>query len=509
MNREAMLDRLATHEVFDVLVIGGGATGLGCALDAQARGFSTLLVEAHDFAKGTSSRSTKLVHGGVRYLAQGRIGLVREALRERGLMLRNAPHLVRAIGFVMPAYRRRDQLFYGLGLKLYDALAGRLSLGGSHLLSRARTQSLLPTVRSRNLVGGVRYFDGQFDDARLAITLMRTLLDLGGIAINYLPAVALCQSDGRVCGAELQDAESGRRFEVRARAVINATGVHVDVLRRLDEPAALPMLKPSQGVHLVVDGDFLPGADALLVPRTDDGRVLFMVPWHGKLLLGTTDTPRDTATDEPRAAEEEIDFILRTAAHYLVRPPTRADVRSVFAGLRPLVQPEAVASTAGISREHVISVSASGLLSITGGKWTTYRRMAADAIETLIARGDLSAAECRTADLLLRGAGDHEAIGPYGTDWPSVRALEGARRKLHPRLDLTEAQVRYAVREEAARNVEDVLARRHRALFLDARAAAEAAPEVARLMREELRRDAGWERSQVALFSGLARQYQL
>ena len=487
MKREALLDRLRQTPRWDVLVIGGGATGLGCAVDAAARGYATLLLEAHDFAKGTSSRSTKLVHGGVRYLAQGRIGLVHEALAERALLLANALHLVHPQRFVVPLYRQWDRLQLGVGLAAYDWLAGAHSLGASRPLSAAETLRALPGVRGEGLVGGIAYMDARFDDARLAITLMRSVLDLGGLAINYLPVIRLRHESGRVVGVEAGDTESGESFSLSAGVVVNAAGVWADAIRRLDEPTCPAQLNPSQGVHIVLDRDFLPGDAALLVPRTDDGRVLFIIPWQGKLLLGTTDTPRPDTPLEPRPLDGEVDFILATAARYLRRPPQRSDIRSVFAGLRPLIGGSG--NTSNLSREHVIQIAPSGLVSVAGGKWTTYRRMGEEIVDRAAAVAGLPARPCRTRSLLLHGSPAAPSDDVFGTDRPAVDALPGAGRRLHPALSLSEAEVRFAAREEQARDVEDVLARRHRALFVDATAAIEAAPAVAAILAEEL----GWD----------------
>ncbi|WP_459614483.1 glycerol-3-phosphate dehydrogenase/oxidase [Bordetella sp. 2513F-2] len=506
---------------WDVVVIGGGATGLGTAVDAAARGYRTLLVEAADFAKGTSSKATKLVHGGVRYLAQGNISLVREALHERGLLHHNAPHLVWPLGFVVPAYGLLDQPFYGVGLKLYDMLAGRLNLAPSRWLSRSQTlehtSTLAEVVGGCGLRGSVLYYDGQFDDARLAVTLMRTLQDLGGTALNYVRAAGLRRSGGRIDGVTLQDVQGGATLEVRAACVINAAGVWVDDIRRLDDAQARPMVAPSQGVHLTLPRHFLPGDQAILIPKTDDGRVLFVVPWNGHTIVGTTDTPRHDLPLEPRASDGDVDFILQTAGRYLSRRPTRDDVTSVWAGLRPLVKSTSDTTTKSLSREHTIAVSASGLVTVTGGKWTTYRRMAEDVIDTAIERRLLAAAPCRTARLALHGApGGAAQAGHagapdqyYGTDLPALRALPGADRALVRASGLTEAHVRYAARHELARTPEDVLARRNRALFLDAEAACLAAPEVARLLAEELGHDAAWQRRSVAEFEAVASGYRL
>ncbi|CAG9181588.1 glycerol-3-phosphate dehydrogenase/oxidase [Cupriavidus respiraculi] len=522
-DRAALLATLQSERKWDVIVIGGGATGLGTAVDAASRGYRTLLLEAADFAKGTSSKATKLVHGGVRYLAQGNISLVREALHERGLLARNAPHLVWPLGFVVPAYQLLDQPFYGIGLKMYDLLAGRLNLSSSRWLSHREALAAVPTLAEhaggRPLRGGNLYFDGQFDDARLAIALMRTLFDVGGVAVNYMRVSGLTLRNGVIGGVTVQDALGDATFELRADCVINATGVWVDAIRQMEDGRAAGMVAPSQGVHLTLPRKFLPGDRAILVPKTDDGRVLFLVPWNGHTIVGTTDTPRRDLPVEPRAGGEDVDFILETAARYLSRTPTRDDVTSVWAGLRPLVKATGEASTASLSREHTILVSKAGLITVTGGKWTTYRKMAEDVLETAIRRQLLPAAPCVTADLPLHGAtgmpADLPAAGSgsperyYGSDLPAVRALAGADTMLVPEAGLTAAHVRYAARHELARRVEDVLARRNRALFLDARAASAAAPQVAAILAEELGHDAAWQDAEVQSFRALAAGYML
>ncbi|HMS79779.1 MAG TPA: glycerol-3-phosphate dehydrogenase/oxidase [Burkholderiaceae bacterium] len=507
-----------------MLVVGGGATGLGVALDAAVRGFSVALLEGEDFAKGTSSRATKLVHGGVRYLAQGKLSLVREALHERAALLRNAPHLASPIGFVMPAYRWWEARFYGAGLALYDRLAGRDALGRTRRLDRAATLAELPGVRAQGLRGGVLYWDGQFDDARLALALARTAAAHGALLLNHVEAIDLLHEDGRVRGVRARDRETGEARDVRARAVVNATGVWVDALRARDGAASgrdvPPIVAPSQGVHLVVDRAFLPGERALLVPATADGRVLFAVPWLGRTLLGTTDTPREDLAAEPEPFADEVAFVLREAGRYLARAPTRADVRSAWVGLRPLVRPsgESAADTKALSREHTVTTSPSGLVSVTGGKWTTYRAMAEDVLERC---ADAGLIERRpggaTATLRLAGApapgGSAPGQGPappiaappgphlYGSDAPALDALPGADRMLAE--GLTEAMVRSAARREGARTVEDVPARRSRLLFLDAAAADAVAPEVAALMREETGAD-----PRLEAFRDLARRYR-
>lgn len=518
MNRADAIQQLrSASQPWDVLIIGGGATGLGAAVEAASRGYRTALVEQHDFAKGTSSRSTKLIHGGVRYLKQGNIALVTEALRERGLLMQNAPHLVQNRAFLVPNYIWWEGPFYGIGLKMYDALAGKLGIGKSQWLSRAETIRRIPTLETEGLRGGVVYHDGQFDDARLAITLVRTFLDLGGVPANYTEVIALLKEGDLVRGARVRDLESGDDFEIRARVVINATGAFVDRLRSMDEPDSPPLVTASQGIHVVLDKKFLPGDTAIMVPQTDDGRVLFAVPWHDRVIVGTTDTPVPEATLEPRALEEEIEFVLKHAARYIQQDPTREDVLSIFAGLRPLVRPEDARSTAAISRDHHLSISRGGLLTITGGKWTTYRRMGEDTIDQAITVGGLDPQESKTAHLKLHGWRESidlsDPLHLYGEDAAAVRALAketpALAAPLHPRLPSIGAEVIWAARFEFARTVEDILARRTRALFLDARASLEMARPVARLLRAELGRDAAWEESQVQSYSMLAQGYLL
>jgi glycerol-3-phosphate dehydrogenase len=486
-------DKLATlrdQGQWDVLIIGGGASGLGAAVDSAARGYRTLLVEARDFASGTSMCSTKLIHGGVRYLRQGDIGMVRNALRERSYLLRNAPHLVHPLAFIIPAWNQIDRLMFAAGLKLYDLLSGWHNLAASQSLNRQEVLAALPGLKSTGLCGGIRYWDGQFDDARLAITLMRTATDLGATCLNYLPAIRLLKTNERVTGAVLRDAETGEEFEVTARAIINASGVHADSVRQLDDAKAKPLLTPSQGIHLVFDADFLPGQQALMIPKTEDGRVMFAIPWQGKVLLGTTDTPRPELRqlNDPQPLEEEIDFLLRTAAGVLTRPPTRADIRSAFAGLRPLIHPDNTdeKNTAALSREHAVLVSTSGLITLTGGKWTTYRLMAEQVIDKASQVAGLNAVPCPTRTLKLHGCPSGPSSYAYGTDAPQLATLPGHDQLLHPNLPYTEAMVRFAIRHEAARTIDDVLARRTRALFHDAVAAEACIERVAELISDEI-----------------------
>jgi glycerol-3-phosphate dehydrogenase len=514
IKRQQIIGELRQQTSWDVIVVGGGATGLGAAVDAASRGYRTLLLEAHDFAKGTSSRATKLLHGGVRYLAQGDIALVRHALRERGLLRQNAPHLARTTGFLIPTYSWFSEVFYGVGMKVYDLLAGRLNLFPSHTLSRRAALEAMPTLEGQGLVGAVVYSDGQFDDARLAITLNRTLQSLGGTALNYAPVVGLLKSNGKVAGVRVKDSETAEEIEISGKVVINATGVFVDSLRQMDEVGTAPMLSPSQGVHLVVDREFMPTAHALMIPRTDDGRVLFGLPWHGKVILGTTDTPVEKVALEPRALPQEVEFILRTAQRYLTKKPSPSDVRSVYAGLRPLVKAEGkgTASTAALSRDHTIRISPSGLVTITGGKWTTYRKMGEDVVGKAIPVGGLTDSPSKTVHLRLWGASEEkhdDTLQVYGLDVPVLKALPGADVLLHPRLPYSEAQVRFAARYEMARTVEDVLSRRTRALLLDAAASAEVAGRVAQILAEELAYSPAWQSEQVEEYQKLAMGYRL
>jgi glycerol-3-phosphate dehydrogenase len=493
MNRPDMLDRAATRrEPWDLVVIGGGATGAGVALDAVTRGYSVLLLERHDFGKGTSSRSTKLVHGGVRYLAQGQVHLVWEALHERGLLLKNAPHVVHDLPFVVPAYSWYSKPFYGLGLTAYDLLAGRQRIGRAKILSKRDTLRRIPTLQPHGLRGGVVYHDGQFDDARLLIDLLGTAAEHGAIVLNYAPVTELLNEGGRISGVIARDDESGREIRATARVIVNATGAFCDGVRHLADPNAPPLVSPSQGTHLVFARSVLPGDSALLVPKTSDGRVLFAIPWHGHTLVGTTDVPIPEVSAEPRPTDQEIDFILDTAGRYLATKPTRADVLSTFAGIRPLVKATGVTRTAALSREHTIHTDRPGLLTITGGKWTTYRAMAEDCVNVAAELAGLPRRPCVTP---------HRRI--HGPD------MGAAGERLHPDLPYIAADVFRAVRTEMARTVEDVLARRTRALFLNARAAVAMAPKTAALLATELKRDKTWQDNQLRSFLDLAMGYQV
>jgi glycerol-3-phosphate dehydrogenase len=504
------------EDSFDVLIIGGGATGLGIAVDAVTRGYRTALVEAGDFAQATSSRATKLVHGGVRYLASGQIHLVYEALHERKTMLENAPHLVHRLPFVTPAYRWFDLPYYGVGLKLYDLLSGGSSMGRTSILGAKETARRIPGIATQGLKGSVMYHDGQFDDARLALALARTAEDKGAVVLNYARCVELVKYNGQVCGAVVRDEETGARAQVRAKVVINATGIFVDELRRQDRPEVPTLLSVSRGTHIVVGPEVLGRENAIMVPKTADGRVIFAIPWLGKVVIGTTDLKATAVEMEPGHEAAEIDYLMETINPFLAKAITRADILSVFSGLRPLVT-GSESTTSKLSREHFIDASASGLVTVAGGKWTTYRRMAEDTIDFAIGKGLIATKKCVSKGVKLRGAPEASAkqasgvLARYGTDAKKVQALALEDPALAERIDtalpFSLAEVVYAVREEMARTVEDVLSRRMRALLLDARAAKRSAPGVARLMATELGQDDAWIREQVRRFDELAKSF--
>lgn len=522
MKREAMLARVgkAGSEAWDLVVIGGGATGAGVAVDAASRGFSTLLLEREDFAKATSSRSTKLVHGGVRYLEQGNVSLVMEALKERGLLRQNAPHLVHDLQFIVPNYSWWEAPFYGIGMKVYDLLAGKYGFGRSRILSKEETLERIPTLRQDGLRGGVVYYDGQFDDSRLLIHLIETAVDHGAVALNYAPVVSLLKdNDGYVNGVVFEDTEHHERFTVQAKVVVNATGIFTDEIRRMADASVTGMVAPSQGIHLVLDRSFLKGDAAIMVPHTSDGRVLFAIPWHEHTVVGTTDTPIEKAVYEPLPFEKEIEFVLETAGQYLSRPPKREDVLSVYVGIRPLVKAQGAdaGKTSSLSRDHTVHIDGSGLLTIVGGKWTTYRHMAEDTVNHAITLGKLADKECVTRDLHIHGYyPEYEQLGDlavYGADAENIleiaRQAPELRTQLHHDLPYIGAEVVWAVRHEMARNVEDVLARRTRALFLNAHAAIEMAPAVASLMAKEMNKGQSWIDGELRSFLALAEQYTL
>lgn len=485
-----MIQQLESQLEWDVCIIGGGATGLGTALDAASRGLKTILFEQYDFAKGTSSKSTKLVHGGVRYLQQGNIKLVMEALKERGLLLKNAPHLVHNQQFIVPNYKWWEKPFYGIGLKIYDWMAGKLGLGPSELLSKEETLALVPTLDAEGLTGGVVYHDGQFDDARLAISIGQTAVQHGAVVLNYFPVTGLLKMQQKVCGVWVKDSQTGKEREVKSKVVINATGVFTDTVMKMDDPKHESIISPSQGIHLVVDKAFLPGDTAIMVPRTDDGRVLFAVPWHNKIVLGTTDTPVNSISAEPVPFEEEIYFILTHIGRYLTKDPQRSDVKSMFAGLRPLVKGK-TKKTAALARDHLITIADSGMITITGGKWTTYRKMAEDVVDIAMEKAGLEKKDCITENMKL--AGYNKAVIPA-----DINSLNN---------DELKAIIQQSVAEEMCMTAEDFLSRRTRQLLLDARAAVTIAPVVAAMLAEEMNKDENWIKEQINNFNAIAKNY--
>ncbi len=517
LNRSSFIKSVKEKPLWDMIVIGGGATGLGIALDSASRGYSTLLLEQSDFAKGTSSRSTKLVHGGVRYLAKGDIRLVYDALYERGLMLKNASHVVKKQAFVIPCYSLFSKMKYLAGLKMYDWLSGKFSFGKSRFLNKKEINNQLPSINTKNLVGGIEYYDGQFDDARLAVNIAQTCAEKGGTVLNYFKVAGLLKENGRVSGVRAIDMESKKEYQLKAKVVINATGVFVDDVLQMDTPGKRPLVRPSQGIHLVVDKSFLKSTSAIMIPETTDGRVLFAVPWHDHVLLGTTDTPLNKHSIEPLALEKEIDFILSTVKQYMTNAPERKDVLSIFAGLRPLAAPNKnTNSTKEISRDHKLIVSDSGLVTITGGKWTTYRKMAEETVNKAIEIGKLPPATCKTKNIQIHGCAEplvKSHLYIYGTDEEKILQLikesPSLAKPLAEPMLYTEAEVVWATRHEMARTVEDVLARRLRLLFLDAKAALRAAERVAELMAAELNYNDDWIKAQVADFTKLANRYLL
>ena len=503
---------------FDLVIIGGGATGVGAAVDAATRGYSVCLLEQSDFGKGTSSRSTKLVHGGVRYLQQGNISLVMEALKERGILRQNAPHLVHDLAFVVPNYAWWEAPFYGIGMKVYDLLAFRYGFGRSRLLNKDEVIERIPTLETDGLRGGVVYYDGQFDDARLLMNLVTTAANAGATMLNYAKVTGLTRDDaGFLNGVAFEDGETVQSHTIGAKCVINATGAFSDAVRQIDDPDASPMIAPSQGVHLVLDRSFLPGTSAIMVPKTRDGRVMFAIPWHDHVVIGTTDTPIKTVSLEPIALEEEIEFILTTTAQYLAKDPTRDDVLSVFTGIRPLVKAGDAGNTAALSRDHTIHISKSGLLTIAGGKWTTYRKMAEDCVDHAATLGKLDDKPCVTKTLRIHGYHEDAAtfgdLRYYGSDAPAVAEIAASNpafaERLHPAMPVIAAEVIWAVRHEMARTIDDVLARRTRTLFMNAKAAVAMAPAVVKLMAVELGQDDAWQERQLADFSAVAAAYLL
>jgi len=516
MKREDSIKKIEEYpDEWDVIIIGGGATGLGSAVDSAARGFKTLLIEQSDFAKATSSRSTKLIHGGLRYLQQGNISLVVEALKERGLLCQNAPHLVHHLPFLVPNYKWWEGPFYGIGIKIYDMLAGKLGLEPSQSLTRKQTLKAIPTLEPKDLRGGVIYYDGQFDDSRLAITLARTFEGLGGTAINYMKVSGLIKKKGYCTGVKAKDMESGTIHTLHGKVIINATGIFTDSIRQMDDTKAKSIMAPSQGIHLVLPKKFQPSGTAILVPHTEDGRVLFFVPWHDKVLLGTTDTADCKPQLEPRPLKSEIQFLLKYAAQYLAKAPKEKDVLSVFAGLRPLIKEKEGEASSSLSRDHAIIVSKSGLITVAGGKWTTYRKMAEDVINKAIVIGALPDRPCITRTLHLHGwkegISPQDHLSTYGSEIRLIKAIERENKEwkepIHERLPYKCSEIIWAVRKEMARTLDDALSRRTRSLLLDAKASIEAAPLVARLMAKELKKNSKWIESQTKEYTKMAESY--
>ena len=511
MNRDKNINKIATEKEWDLIVIGGGASGLGVAVDACSRNLKVLLIEEFDFSKGTSSRSTKLVHGGVRYLKNGELSLVIEALKERGIMLNNAPHLARNMSFIIPTYDWWDTPFYGIGLKVYDLMAGKLGLGPSKFLSKKETIEKIPNVNQDELNGGIIYHDGQFDDARMGISLARTVEEHGGAVVNYLKWNSFIYENGQVSGIKVTDQISQCSYALKAKVVVNATGVFAEKIMRADEPKVELKIKPSQGVHLVLDKSFLKSENAIMVPNTSDGRVLFAVPWRDVVVVGTTDTEVNKISIEPKATDQEIDFILTNAEKYMTRKPKRSDVKSVFAGLRPLISRENKSSKS-LSRKHTIYKSKKGVYHLLGGKWTTYRKMGKDVLDLIKSTGQLKLKPSKTEELRIFGYKSNVAWSDplhfYGSEKEHVMSM-GSNKPLSPLLPLTEAQIIYAIRYEMALNVEDVLSRRTRCLLLNAKECISITPEVARIMRSELNAEENWEQEQIKLFLDLAKNYHL
>jgi len=514
MNREEQLHTLSQNATYDVIIIGGGATGLGCAIDSASRGYKTLLLEKHDFAKGTSSRATKLVHGGVRYLAQGNIRLVREALFERGRMLRNAPHVCNVLPFVMPSYTYFDKWFYGAGLWIYEFLSSTLSLGATEFLSKSKTLAYLPDVAKEGLVGGILYFDGQFDDSRLAVNLAQTAVENGATVLNYCGVSQFIKQNDQIVGVVVKDSFTNEEFQIKGKAIINATGVFADAILQMTEGTSTKTIAPSQGIHLVIEKHFFKGNTALMMPKTEDGRVFFLIPWYDKLILGTTDTPVKSVSLEPKALQEEIDFVLHHFNKYSYSKITKADVKSVFVGLRPLAKVENESSTAVMPRDHKIKILPSGLIHVTGGKWTTYRSMAQHTIDIAVQKAQLEVVKCVTKRLKIHGwtdSLDTSHLSMYGADAENIRMLQHNNpeltRLLHPDYPYTKAEVLWIIQHEMAQTIEDILARRIRLLFLDAKAAKECASTIASILAKEKNKSPEWESHQISEFTILANQY--
>ncbi len=513
----------AAEDRFDLLVIGGGATGAGVALEAATRGLKTLLVEKHDFGAQTSSRSTKLVHGGVRYLEAAikrldrvQWNLVKDALKERAVFLRIAPHLAWKVELLTPIYRAFEIPYYLAGLKLYEALAGRASIGRAYFVPATTAKARYPQLKPEGLKGAVVYADGQFDDARMNLAVALTALEAGAVVLNHAEVTGFLMEEGRVVGAEVKDLLSGGTFAVRARMVVNATGPFTDRVRQLADPEAEPMLVTSSGVHLVLPARYAPMDTGLLIPKTEDGRVLFVLPWEGYTLAGTTDEPAEV-TDHPVPTAGEIDYILRHLNRHFALEVSREQIRSAWSGLRPLVRDPRARDTARLARDHVIHEEKTGLVTIAGGKWTTYRKMAEDLVNYLDKTRGLGLPKSRTAEHVLLGGRNYDPakeeelalrIDPdtarhlahtYGDQAAAVLRFaqeHGLFARLVPGQPFLEAEVVWAARYELAETPLDFVERRVRLAFLETEAARKALPRITELMQKEK----GWSRPEAERF---------
>ena len=513
MNRKDSIIKLNKVLQWDVVIIGGGASGLGIALDASKRGYKTLLLEKYDFAKGTSSRSTKLIHGGVRYLQNGDITLVIESLKERGILKRNAPHLVQDLSFVIPTYDWWASPFYGIGMKIYDMMAGKLGLGKSEIISKEETEKLIPNISKKGLRGGVIYHDGQFDDSRMAITLALSADSKKTTLLNYCNVEGFVKKDGEIIGLNFTDLINSKKYQIKSKVVINATGVFAEEIIRMDQPKIEKMIQPSQGVHIVLERRFLKSKHAILIPQTSDGRVLFAVPWKNYVVVGTTDTHVKKASEEPKALNEEIDFILKNAGKYMSVKPKRDDIKSVFAGLRPLAATSNKQSTKEVSRSHKIDISPSGLISVLGGKWTTYRKIAEDALNTAISINKLKKKKCKTERTKLfgfkRNVSWSDPMHVYGSMKKKVESLGGVNdnKSLSKKFYVSNNIIEWSIIHEMALTVEDILARRTRCVFLDSKESKRISPVVAQKMADVLGEDDKWIDAELKKFNKLIKNY--
>tara|TARA_B100001057_G_scaffold381057_1_gene386846 strand:- start:2633 stop:4180 length:1548 start_codon:yes stop_codon:yes gene_type:complete len=515
MNRTTSIAKLDKVLKWDIVIIGGGASGLGIAVDASKRGYKTLLLEKHDFAKGTSSRSTKLIHGGVRYLQNGDITLVIESLKERGILKRNAPHLVQDLSFVIPTYDWWASPFYGIGMKIYDMMAGKLGLGKSVIISKEETEKLIPNVNKKGLRGGVIYHDGQFDDSRMAITLAQSADSNKTSLLNYCSVESLIKEDGEIKGVNFIDLINSKKYQVKSKVVINATGVFAEEIIRMDQPEIKKMIQPSQGVHIVLEKRFLKGKHAILIPQTSDGRVLFAVPWKNYVVVGTTDTQIKNSSAEPKALAQEVDFILKNASKYMTNKPKPDDIKSVFAGLRPLAATSNKKSTKEVSRSHKIDISPSGLISVLGGKWTTYRKIAEDAIDAAISINKLKKKKCKTERVKLFGFKKNvdwsDPMHVYGSLKKQIESMgsKNDNKSLSNKFYISNNMIQWSIIHEMAISLEDVLARRTRCIFLDSRESMRIAPIVAKKMAEVLEEDQNWIDMELKKFNKLIKNYMV